>query len=88
MHKLIKEIIKSSELENQLTAKGWLRTRRDSKGGFSFLELNDGSCFESLQVIAPDSLENYQSEIMHLHPGSSVAVSGQLKKSPGGEQSL
>ncbi|MCJ8330144.1 MAG: asparagine--tRNA ligase [Lentisphaeria bacterium] len=88
MHKLIKEIIKSSELENQLTAKGWLRTRRDSKGGFSFLELNDGSCFESLQVIAPDSLENYQTEILNLHPGSSLAVSGQLKKSPGGEQSI
>ncbi|MBZ0110632.1 MAG: hypothetical protein K8F52_18420, partial [Candidatus Scalindua rubra] len=44
--------------------KGWVRTRRDSKGGFSFIELNDGSCFRNLQIIADADLENYQQEVI------------------------
>ncbi len=39
--------------------RGWVRTRRDSKGGFSFIEINDGSCFGNLQVVAPSELSNY-----------------------------
>jgi asparaginyl-tRNA synthetase len=50
---------------SQVTVKGWIRTRRDSKGGFSFLAINDGSCFDSIQVVAPGTLSNYQSEILH-----------------------
>ena len=42
---------------------GWIRTRRDSKGGFSFLEVNDGSCLGNLQVIAEASLPNYEAEL-------------------------
>jgi asparaginyl-tRNA synthetase len=48
---------------------GWVRTRRDSKGGFSFLELNDGSCLGNIQVIADGSLPNYDSEVKRLAPG-------------------
>src|SRR5688572_25036149 len=62
---------------------GWLRTRRDSKGGFSFLEVNDGSSLASLQVIADGSLPNYESEIKHLSAGSSIAVEGEVKASGG-----
>jgi asparaginyl-tRNA synthetase len=61
---------------------GWIRTRRDSKGGFSFLELADGSSFGNIQVIAPATLANYESEIKHLSSGCSVTIEGQLKLSP------
>src|SRR5690348_14475977 len=53
----------------QVRLQGWVRTRRDSKGGFSFLELNDGSCQGNVQVVADGSLPNYQSEILHLTAG-------------------
>jgi len=61
---------------------GWIRTRRDSKGGFSFLELNDGSSLENIQIVADGSLANYESEIRRLSAGSSVTVEGELKQSP------
>jgi asparaginyl-tRNA synthetase len=60
----------------------WVRTRRDSKGGFSFLELNDGSCQGNVQVVADGKLPNYESEIKHLTTGSSVTVAGEVRKSP------
>ncbi|MCI0682322.1 MAG: asparagine--tRNA ligase [Gemmataceae bacterium] len=61
---------------------GWVRTRRDSKGGFSFLELNDGSCQGNVQVIAEAALPNYESEVKKLHTGCSVSVEGLVKASP------
>jgi asparaginyl-tRNA synthetase len=61
---------------------GWIRTRRDSKGGFSFLELNDGSSLAGMQVIADAKLDNYESEIKHLGAGASVTVEGEIKESP------
>src|SRR6478672_4766157 len=61
---------------------GWVRTRRDSKGGFSFLELNDGSCFGNVQILAEASLANYESEVKHLTTGSSIRVEGTVQKSP------
>lgn len=62
---------------------GWVRTRRDSKGGFSFVELNDGSCFGNLQVIVEAALPNYESEVKRLPVGAAVAVEGRLRSSPG-----
>ncbi len=62
---------------------GWVRTRRDSKGGFSFIELNDGSCFGNIQVVAEGSLPNYESEIKKLAVGCSLRVEGELRQSPG-----
>src|SRR5438128_8717475 len=62
--------------------RGWVRTRRDSKGGFSFIELNDGSCQGNVQVVAPADLANYESEIKKLPTGASVAVEGEVKASP------
>jgi asparaginyl-tRNA synthetase len=61
---------------------GWVRTRRDSKGGFSFLEINDGSSQGNMQVIAPAALPNYESEVKHLTAGCSVTVTGEVKASP------
>jgi asparaginyl-tRNA synthetase len=66
----------------QVRLQGWVRTRRDSKGGFSFLELNDGSCFGNVQVIADAKLPNYDSEVKKLAPGCSVTVTGEVRASP------
>jgi asparaginyl-tRNA synthetase len=85
---LIREVLGRSDWGSEITVAGWIRTRRDSKGGFSFIELNDGSCFANLQVIADGALANYKNEICQLFPGSSVRVTGELKESPGGEQAL
>ncbi len=67
----------------QVRLQGWVRTRRDSKGGFSFLELNDGSCLGNVQVIADGSLPNYESEILHLTAGCSVTVDGRRPRLAG-----
>jgi asparaginyl-tRNA synthetase len=61
---------------------GWIRTRRDSKGGFSFLELNDGSSQGNIQVVADGTLANYESEIKKLGAGASVTIEGLVKASP------
>ncbi len=66
----------------QVLLRGWVRTRRDSKGGFSFIELNDGSCQGNVQIVAPAELANYESEIKKLPTGASVAIEGEVKASP------
>ncbi|MEM6979223.1 MAG: asparagine--tRNA ligase, partial [Planctomycetota bacterium] len=62
--------------------RGWVRTRRDSKGGFSFIDVNDGSSLQGLQVIAPAELDNYESDVKKLTAGCSVIIQGQLHASP------
>lgn len=66
----------------QVKLQGWVRTRRDSKGGFSFLQINDGSCLGDVQVIAEKTLPNYDSEIIKLHVGCSVTITGTVQASP------
>src|SRR5947209_3814124 len=73
---------KAEAVGKHVLVQGWVRTRRDSKGGFSFIELNDGSSFGNLQVVAPGALPNYQSEVLHLSVGASLRVSGEVKASP------
>ncbi|HEX3150575.1 MAG TPA: asparagine--tRNA ligase [Gemmataceae bacterium] len=72
----------SEAIGKQVRLQAWVRTRRDSKGGFSFLELNDGSCQGNVQVVAPGELTNYESTVKHLHTGASVVVDGEVKASP------
>ncbi len=60
---------KADAVGRQVRLQGWIRTRRDSKGGFSFLELNDGSCQGNIQIVADGKLANYESEIKHLTAG-------------------
>lgn len=66
----------------QVTLKGWVRTRRDSKAGFSFVNLHDGSCFDAIQIVVPSELSNYD-EALTLTAGASVIVTGELVESPG-----
>src|SRR5690606_8875681 len=68
------EARRAESVGRSVRLQGWVRTRRDSKGGFSFIELNDGSCLGYIQIIADGQLPNYESEIKHLSAGSSVTV--------------
>lgn len=83
---LVQQARQESSVGLAAEVRGWIRTRRDSKGGFSFLEINDGSCFGNLQVVAPAELENYESEIKRLGAGCSVVVTGEIKESPAAGQ--
>ncbi|MDD3695876.1 MAG: asparagine--tRNA ligase [Lentisphaeria bacterium] len=84
----VREILSGELLGKKVTVAGWIRTRRDSKGGFSFLELNDGSCLKNLQIIAQEQLSNYRSELLKLHPGASIVAEGSLLESPAAGQSF
>ncbi len=84
----IRQLLQTPPGTGSVTAAGWVRTRRDAKGGFSFIALNDGSCFANLQVVADAQLPNYAAEIRHLHPGAAIVVEGELAASPGKEQAV
>ena len=71
-----------ANIDTQVTVKGWVRTRRDSKAGISFVNVSDGSCFHPIQVVAPDTLSNYADEIAHLTAGCSVEATGLIVPSP------
>lgn len=70
------------------TVQGWVRTRRDSKAGVSFLAVYDGSCFAPIQVVIEQTIENYQSEILRLTAGCSVIVTGKVVASPAQGQAV
>src|SRR5919205_1741410 len=65
-----------------VTVRGWVRTRRDSKAGISFVNVSDGSCFHPVQVVAPNTLPNYQGEVLHLTAGCAVEATGTIVPSP------
>ncbi len=71
-----------------VTVRGWVRTRRDSKAGLSFVNLSDGSCFAPIQVVAAGTLANYDNEIRHLTAGCAVVAQGTLVASQGQGQSF
>ena len=71
-----------------LTVRGWVRTRRDSKAGLSFIHLHDGSCFDPIQVVAAAALPNYESEVKKLTSGCSVVATGTLTASQGQGQAV
>jgi asparaginyl-tRNA synthetase len=78
----VAESRKPESVGRKVKLQGWVRTRRDSKGGFSFIELNDGSSQGNVQIIAGSDLANYESEIKKLPTGASVTVEGEVKASP------
>src|SRR3974390_1757254 len=65
-----------------VTVKGWVRTRRDSKAGISFVHLSDGSSFHPVQVVTPNTLPNYTDEVLKLTAGCAVAATGTIVPSP------
>ncbi len=82
----VKEARQESFAGQTALLEGWVRSRRDSKAGFSFIELNDGTSLGNIQILAPNTLENYQSDVLRLTTGSSIAVEGEVVKSPGAKQ--
>ncbi len=74
---------RTDAIGREVKLQGWVRTRRDSKAGFSFLEINDGSCLANLQIICDAERANYETEIKRLSAGCSVTVVGQVKESGG-----
>jgi len=80
---LVKHVLEREDFGATVTVAGWVRTRRDSKGGFSFIELTDGSTMTGLQIIADNELPNYESDVLSLTIGSSARVTGTLTESPG-----
>ncbi|MZG53369.1 MAG: asparagine--tRNA ligase [Nitrospinae bacterium] len=84
----IKELLNRTQGEKSVLVKGWVRTRRDSKGGFSFLEINDGSCQANIQAIIEHSLKDFSELDKKITTGSCVAISGQLVASEGKGQKM
>lgn len=85
----IKECLNGTiNADEHVTVRGWVKTRRDSKAGLSFISLHDGSCFAPIQIVATDGLANYQDEITKLNAGCSLIASGKLVASQGKGQSF
>jgi len=73
---------------SSVIVEGWVRTRRDSKAGLSFIHLSDGTCFAPLQIVAEASLPNYDAEIKHITSGCALRVEGRLVASEGKNQAF
>ena len=86
-NKRIQEILKGSQAGNEITVRGWVRTKRDSKS-VCFLEINDGSCLSNLQVVIEKNSCKETDEIERANTGASVVVSGILQESPGKNQTV
>lgn len=84
----IKECLQTPEINKDYTLAGWVKTRRDSKAGISFINLHDGSCFDPIQVVAPQNLSNYETDILSLNTGCSIIVTGTLVESQGKGQNV
>ncbi|MBX3462992.1 MAG: asparagine--tRNA ligase [Planctomycetes bacterium] len=74
--------------DSQVEVCGWVRTRRDSKAGISFVQVSDGSCQGTLQIVAPNTLPNYPSGVLHLTAGASLRARGRLVASQGRGQAF
>jgi len=72
----------SAPADRPVTVRGWVRTRRDSKAGLSFVHVSDGSAFQPVQVVAPSTLVNYGTEVQRLTAGCAVEATGTIVPSP------
>ncbi|MFM7837177.1 MAG: OB-fold nucleic acid binding domain-containing protein, partial [Planctomycetaceae bacterium] len=84
----IATLLRDGQPGTTINARGWVRTRRDSKNGFSFIELNDGSCMKNLQIVVESSVPGYEESIRSVTTGASVSVDGVLQESPGKGQRI
>ncbi len=83
----IREILQRAPDGREVTAAGWVRTKRESKN-FSFVELNDGSCLRNLQIVVDQALPDYAALLPRVTTGASLRVTGRLVASPGEGQSV
>jgi asparaginyl-tRNA synthetase len=82
----VRQALAGAGAGSEVTVRGWVRTRRDSKAGLSFVTISDGSCFATIQAVVPARLANYESEVKRLTAGASVIVSGTLVPAQGKDQ--
>ncbi len=82
----VREALSVDSIGSLCRVQGWLRTKRTSKAGVTFLEVNDGSSLQNLQVVVPQDLPNYDTDLATLSTGASVSVVGQVIASPAAEQ--
>lgn len=75
-------------LNSQVCVRGWVRSKRDSKAGISFVAIHDGTAFDPIQAVVPNTLDNYDSEVLSITAGSAVVVYGELVASQGKGQSV
>jgi asparaginyl-tRNA synthetase len=75
-------------VDSTVTIRGWVRSRRDSKAGLSFVQVHDGSCFAPIQVVAKNDMTNYEEEVTRLTTGCSVICTGTLAASQGKGQTV
>lgn len=78
----VAQALKSGQAGQAVDLRGWVRTRRDSKQAFSFVELNDGSCLANLQIVIDANVPGYAESIKQVTTGASIAVEGEIKDSP------
>ena len=78
----------AAPLNSTVTVEGWVRSKRDSKAGISFIAVHDGSHFDPIQAVAPNSLDNYESEVLHITTGCAVRITGELVESEGKGQKV
>ena len=83
----IAQVLKAGQPGTVVNVRGWVRTRRDSKQGFSFIEVYDGSCFAGVQVIVDANVPGYE-HIKDVTTGASVSITGEIKASQGQEQAV
>ena len=79
-------VLRHGTAGEEVEIRGWVRTRRDSKQGFSFIELNDGSCLANLQILVDANVPGYHETIKDVTTGTAIAVIGAIKDSPGSRQ--
>ena len=87
-HRIVSVLRGEVPVGSEAVVEGWVRTRRDSKAGLSFVNVHDGSCFEPLQVVCGRELEGYESVVLHLTSGAAVRVRGAVVPSQGKGQSV
>ncbi len=81
-------LAKAVAIDTEVTIQGWVRSKRDSKAGVSFIAVHDGSCFDAMQAVVPNELPNYETEVLTITTGCSVRIRGILVVSEGRGQDV
>ncbi|MFK7892317.1 MAG: asparagine--tRNA ligase [Granulosicoccus sp.] len=84
----IVDLLHEDRVGESVTVQGWVRSRRDSKAGLSFIALYDGSCFDALQVVVPETVVNYQQQVLEISAGFAIEVEGEIVRSEGKGQAV
>lgn len=83
MRTKVADALRTGTVGSEIDVRGWVRTKRESKQGFAFIELNDGSSLANLQIVVSDSIPHFAETLKAITTGTSLAVTGELKESPG-----